>query len=114
MTADRATLPLADFTAAEAEHLVRIEAAEPAPESYDPAIWSSLTDLLPCHPEQGCTDECECTSGELRLAMERLIVGERTHMADCEGDGCCDRSHWLAMRVENLAIMAAVVGGEQS
>lgn len=96
--------PAPPLTEAEAERVARFEAAPPAPESYDPTIWEALSELLPCHPEQDCTDECECTSGELRMAMERVILRERTHMADCEGDGCCDRSHRLAMHVDVLAM----------
>lgn len=100
MTADRTAEPDATF----APLLESWEAREAAPEAHDPAIWAALTELLPCHPDMDCAEECECTSGELRLAMERLIMRERTHMADCESDGCCDRSHRLAMRVDVLAM----------
>ena len=97
-------MPLEEFTDAEQAALARIEAAELAPEAYDPAIWRALTDLLPCHPDVGCADECECTSGELRLAIERLIMRERFHMSTCESDGCCDRSHRLTVHVDVMAM----------
>lgn len=93
-----------ELTPTERKVVDRFDAAEAAPESYDGSIWATLTDLLPCHPDMDCADECECTSGQTRLAIERLILRERTHMADCEGDVCGDRSHALALRVEALAM----------
>lgn len=96
-----------DFTDEQRAKLAEFDAAPPAPESHDPRIWESLTDLLPCHPDHGCTDECECTAGEVRLAAERLVMAERLHQAECEGDGCCDRISRLAARTANEQRMAA-------
>ena len=97
--------PAPALSSAEAARVARFEAAPAAPESHDPAIWEALSELLPCHPDMDCTEECECTSGELRLAMERLIMRERWHMANCESGSCCDRSHRLAMRVDVLGML---------
>ena len=87
----------------------RFEAAKPAPEAHDPAIWAALSDLIPC-PEFGdCGDECECVEGELRLAIERLIMAERLHRADCEGDACCVALERRVRVVNQAAAIAPVV-----
>jgi hypothetical protein len=95
-----------ELTDAEAERVARFEAAPAAPESEDPALWATLSDLIPCNDFAGCADECECAEGELRLAVLRLIVTERTHHTDCGDDeDCCNATGHRARLVNKAAAL---------
>jgi hypothetical protein len=98
--------PAPALSDAEAERVARFEAAPAAPESEDPALWATLSDLIPCNDFAGCADECECVEGELRLAVLRLIVAERVHHTDCGDDeDCCNATGHRARLVNKAAAL---------
>jgi hypothetical protein len=95
-----------ELSEVEAQILARFEAAPAAPESEDPALWATLSDLIPCNDFAGCADECECAEGELRLAVMRLIVTERVHHTDCGDDeDCCNATGHRARLVNKAAAL---------
>lgn len=100
------TAPVPGVERDRAARLAAIEAAPPAPESDDPALWEQLSDLIPCNPYVGCSDECDCAEGELRLAVQRLIVAERVHQEDCGDDeDCCNATSQRARLVNEAAAL---------